>query len=79
MSRKNRRKQAEQDHKHDEPIEQDTKAFIWHNEKGYKGKIIERILGNSQSGFAKAHQKWLDEQRKNAAKNAFKRKDSENN
>ena len=79
MSRKNRRKQAEIDHKHDE--EEKPKAFIWHTEKDHRGKIIEKILGDGQSSFAKAHQKWLDDKRKNAARNAFKRskKDSENN
>lgn len=53
--------------------EDEKKAFVWHLEKDHKGKIIERILESSQSGFAKAHQKWLDDKRKNAARNVFKR------
>jgi len=69
---KGRQAEEEQDEQH---------SFIWHTEEGHRGKIIERILENSQSVLAKAHQKWLDAQSKHKARNAFRRskKDSELN
>lgn len=73
MSRKNRRKEKEL--KHTEQKENDPKptGFIWHLEKGYKGKILEKILGSGEGPFAKIHQKWLDDKRKSEARGRFKR------
>lgn len=77
MSRDKKRKiRRQEEEEQDQPH-----SFIWHTERGHKGKLIERILDNSQGDFAKAHQKWLDAQSKHKARNAFRRskKDSELN